>query len=196
MQEISVVIPNYNGLKYVRGCLDSLRAQTFSGFTVIFVDNGSTDGSRQLVEQEYPEVQVVALPENLGFCGAVNQGIRASRTPYVVLLNNDTEADPGFLEALLSGIQSHKNAFSCAARMLQFTDRRKIDDAGNFYNACGWAFARGKGKPMERYEKEERIFSSAAGRPFTGESCLKKSDCLTRSILLIWKIRTLATGRR
>ena len=66
MQEISVVIPNYNGLKYVRGCLDSLRAQTFSGFTVIFVDNGSTDGSRQLVEQEYPEVQVVALPENLG----------------------------------------------------------------------------------------------------------------------------------
>ena len=60
---------DYNGLKYVRGCLDSLRAQTFSGFTVIFVDNGSTDGSRQLVEQEYPEVQVVALPENLGFCG-------------------------------------------------------------------------------------------------------------------------------
>ena len=163
MQEISVVIPNYNGLKYVRGCLDSLRAQTFSGFTVIFVDNGSTDGSRQLVEQEYPEVQVVALPENLGFCGAVNRGIRASRTPYVVLLNNDTEADPGFLEALLSGIQSHKNAFSCAARMLQFTDRRKIDDAGNFYNACGWAFARGKGKPMERYEKEERIFSSCGG---------------------------------
>ena len=81
MQEISVVIPNYNGLKYVRGCLDSLRAQTFSGFTVIFVDNGSTDGSRQLVEQEYPEVQVVALPENLGFCGAVNRGIRHPAPP-------------------------------------------------------------------------------------------------------------------
>ena len=173
MQEISVVIPNYNGLKYVRGCLDSLRAQTFSGFTVIFVDNGSTDGSRQLVEQEYPEVQVVALPENLGFCGAVNQGIRASRTPYVVLLNNDTEADPGFLEALLSGIQSHKNAFSCAARMLQFTDRRKIDDAGNFYNAAAGPLPGGRGNPWSAMRRKNVSFLPAAGRPFTGESCLK-----------------------
>ena len=163
MQEISVIIPNYNGLKFVRGCLDSLRAQTFSGFSVIFVDNGSTDGSRQLVEREYPEVQVLALPENLGFCGAVNRGIRAAGTPYVVLLNNDTEAEPHFLEELLSGIRSHRNAFSCAARMLQFGDRTKIDDAGNFYNACGWAFARGKGKPMERYAREGRIFSSCGG---------------------------------
>lgn len=163
MQEISVIIPNYNGLCYVRRCLDSLRAQTFSRFAVIFVDNGSTDGSRQLVEQEYPEVQVLAFPENLGFCGAVNRGIQAADTPYVVLLNNDTETDPRFLEELYSGIRSHENAFSCAARMLQFGERTKIDDAGNFYNACGWAFARGKGKPMERYAKEGRIFSSCGG---------------------------------
>ena len=114
-----------------------------------------------------------------------------------MLLNNDTEVIPDFWRRFISGIQSHKNAFSCAARMLQFTDRTKIDDAGNFYNACGWAFARGKGKPMERYKKEERIFSSCGGAAiYRRELFVKKSDCLTRSILLIWKIRTLATGRR
>ena len=175
MQELSVVIPNYNGLQYVKGCLDSLRAQTLSDFLVIFVDNGSTDGSRELVEREYPEVQVVALPENLGFCQAVNRGIQASETPYVVLLNNDTEADPRFLEELLSGIKRKSRAFSCAAMMLQFHQRDRIDDAGNFYNAMGWAFARGKGKPAARYEKECRIFSSCGGASIYRRKALEKT---------------------
>ena len=172
MQELSVVIPNYNGLQYVKGCLDSLRAQTLSDFLVIFVDNGSTDGSRELVETE---VQVVALPENLGFCQAVNRGIQASETPYVVLLNNDTEADPRFLEELLSGIKRKSRAFSCAAMMLQFHQRDRIDDAGNFYNAMGWAFARGKGKPAARYEKECRIFSSCGGASIYRRKALEKT---------------------
>ena len=175
MQELSVVIPNYNGLQYVKGCLDSLRAQTLSDFLVIFVDNGSTDGSRELVEREYPEVQVVAQPENLGFCQAVNRGIQASETPYVVLLNNDTEADPRFLEELLSGIKRKSRAFSCAAMMLQFHQRDRIDDAGNFYNAMGWAFARGKGKPAARYEKECRIFSSCGGASIYRRKALEKT---------------------
>lgn len=174
MLEVSVVIPNYNGRKYVKGCLDSLRAQTLSEFLVIFVDNGSTDGSRELVLREYPEVQVISLPENQGFCGAVNRGIRASDTPYVVLLNNDTEVDPCFLEMLLKGIRSKKQAFSGAARMLQFHRRDLLDDAGNYYNACGWAFARGKGKPAEKYSREGRIFSACGGAAVYRRSILEE----------------------
>ena len=96
MKKITVVIPNFNGMQYVERCLDSLERQTFSDFDVIFVDNGSVDGSRELTEEKYPWVKVIALAENTGFCKAVNLGIEATQTPYVVLLNNDTEAEPDF----------------------------------------------------------------------------------------------------
>lgn len=163
MKKVSVVIPNYNGMQYVKKCLDSLMVQTLSDWEILFVDNGSSDGSRELVEREYPQVKVIALAENTGFCRAVNEGIRAAEAEYVVLLNNDTEATPDFLEELYQGIRSKKKAFSGGAMMLQFHDREIIDDAGNFYNALGWAFARGKGKPAVNYEKEKRIFSSCGG---------------------------------
>ena len=100
MKKITVVIPNFNGMQYVERCLDSLERQTFSDFDVIFVDNGSVDGSRELTEEKYPWVKVIALAENTGFCKAVNLGIEATQTPYVVLLNNDTEAEPDFLREM------------------------------------------------------------------------------------------------
>lgn len=163
MKKVSVIIPNYNGMQYVKRCLDSLMAQTLKDWEILFIDNGSADGSRELVEKEYPLVKVIALPENLGFCGAVNIGIRAATAPYVVLLNNDTEAEPEFLQELYDGIRRKPRAFSGGAMMLQFHDRKKIDDAGNFYNALGWAFALGKGKPAADYNKERKIFSACGG---------------------------------
>ena len=163
MKKVSVIIPNYNGMQYVKRCLDSLMAQTLKDWEILFIDNGSADGSRELVEKEYPLVKVIALPENLGFCGAVNIGIHAATAPYVVLLNNDTEAEPEFLQELYDGIRRKPRAFSGGAMMLQFHDREKIDDAGNFYNALGWAFALGKGKPAADYNKERKIFSACGG---------------------------------
>ena len=163
MKKVSVIIPNYNGMQYVKRCLDSLMEQTLKDWEILFIDNGSADGSRELVEKEYPLVRVIALPENLGFCGAVNIGIHAATAPYVVLLNNDTEAEPEFLQELYDGIRRKPRAFSGGAMMLQFHDREKIDDAGNFYNALGWAFALGKGKPAADYNKERKIFSACGG---------------------------------
>ena len=86
MKKITVVIPNFNGIQYVERCLDSLKRQTFSEFDVIFVDNGSVDGSRELTEEKYPWVRVIALAENTGFCKAVNIGIEATQTPCVDLI--------------------------------------------------------------------------------------------------------------
>lgn len=177
MKKVSVIIPNYNGMQYVKRCLDSLKVQTLKEFDILFVDNGSTDGSRELVEKEYPYVKVIPLAENEGFCKAVNEGIRAAKTEYVVLLNNDTEAEPEFLTELYEGIRKKKNVFSAGAMMLQFHDRDKIDDAGNFYNALGWAFARGKGKPEERYRKEKKIFSSCGGAAIYRTELVKELGC-------------------
>lgn len=163
MKRVSVVIPNYNGMQYIKACLDSLMQQTIKDWEILFVDNGSTDGSREFVEREYPQVTVIPLSENTGFCHAVNVGIQKAEAEYVVLLNNDTEAEPEFLEMLYEGIRVKQNAFSGSAKMIQFHNRRCIDDAGDFYNAFGWAFARGKGKPEEKYNQEKKIFSSCGG---------------------------------
>ena len=161
--EVTIVIPNYNGIKYLPACLDALRRQDLPEFETIVVDNGSEDASRTLIREEYPEVRLICLPENQGFCGAVNVGIRESRTPFVILLNNDTEALPGFARGLLEAIKKDPRRFSCSAKMIQFHDRTRIDDAGNRYTALGWAYARGKGRPRERYSREEAVFAACAG---------------------------------
>lgn len=163
MQEVSVIIPNFNGMAYLDGVLSGLECQTVRNFEVILVDNGSSDGSCAFVTSSYPWVHVIELPENFGFCKAVNEGIKASRAPYVLLLNNDIEVTPDFIEEMLAAIRRHKKAFSCAARMIQFHDRDRLDDAGNYYCALGWAYARGKGKDIHTCEKEEKIFASCAG---------------------------------
>ena len=96
MQEVSVIIPNFNGMAYLDGVLAGLECQTVSNFDVILVDNGSNDGSCAFVAARYPWVHLIELPENFGFCKAVNEGIRASRSPYVLLLNNDIEVTENF----------------------------------------------------------------------------------------------------
>ena len=161
--EISVIIPNYNGIAYLEGVLGSLERQTLKDFEVILVDNGSTDGSGSFTAVRYPWVKLIELSENFGFCKAVNEGIRASKAPYVLLLNNDTEVDPAFLEEMKAALERHPKAFSCSARMVQFQNRELLDDAGNFYCALGWSYARGKGKNIHTYEKEEKIFASCGG---------------------------------
>ena len=191
--EVSVIIPNFNGIAFLDSVLGSLEGQTLKNFEVILVDNGSADGSCSFVSANYPWVHIIELPDNFGFCRAVNEGIKAAKAPYVLLLNNDTEVKEDFVEQMLLAIRRHKNAFSCAARMVQYHDRDKLDDAGNYYCALGWSFARGKGKNIDLYQKEEKIFSACGGRSevqlFIVKRSWKRSDILMRSISHIWRIR-------
>lgn len=187
--EVSVIIPNFNGIAFLDSALGSLEGQTLKNFEVILVDNGSADGSCSFVSANYPWVHIIELPDNFGFCRAVNEGIKAAKAPYVLLLNNDTEVKEDFVEQMLLAIRRHKNAFSCAARMVQYHDRDKLDDAGNYYCALGWSFARGKGKNIDLYQKEEKIFQPAEVQLFIVKRSWKRSDILMRSISHIWRIR-------
>lgn len=174
MPDVTIVIPNYNGISFLDACLRSVSEQIEVSAEIIVVDNGSVDGSREFIETHFPQCRLVCLDRNCGFCRAVNEGIARARSPYVILLNNDTEVKPDFAVCLLRAIQSDERRFSCAARMLQYQERELLDDAGDFYCAFGWGIARGKGKPASRYNREEKIFSSCAGAAIYRKELLKK----------------------
>lgn len=160
----TVVIPNYNGAKYIEACLDSVFAAD-SKVKVIVVDNASTDAGLQLLEDKYADREnftLIPLDENTGFCHAVNVGIEEAGTEYVFLLNNDTTIERDCIRELEAVLDAEEKVFSACAKMICMYQPDKLDDAGDFYNALGWAFARGKDRPIESCEKQGRIFSCCA----------------------------------
>lgn len=177
MKEVTIVIPNYNGKKLLKNCLDTLEAQTEKAFQVLVVDNGSTDGSTELTFGKL-DLEYIRLEENLGFCGAVNLGIEKTTTPYVILLNNDTEADPDFVKELLAAIRRSPKIFSCGAQMIDYKDHSILDNAGDLYTAMGWAVARGKGKACAGFEEPVKVFSCCAGAAIYSMEALRKTGGL------------------
>ena len=176
MKEIAVVIPNYNGVKFLQECLQSLAEQEGDTpeYEVIVVDNGSADGSIDLMEREFPQVRIITLSENTGFCHAVNVGINASDAPYVILLNNDTKVKKRFVRELYNAIKRRPDAFSVSAKMLLWDRPELLDDAGDRYCVLGWAFARGKGRPAAAYCKEAEVFSACGGAAIYRRSIFQK----------------------
>lgn len=171
----TVIIPNFNGIIYIKNCLDSLLEDRENcAFDIIVVDNHSTDGSKELVQRDYPLVKVIAFDENTGFCKAVNAGIEAAKTEYVILLNNDTTVEKGFVSALEATLENYPKAFSVGAKMVDMKNPSVIDDAGDFYCALGWAFARGCGKPAEKYDKVKEVFSACGGAVIYRKSIMEQ----------------------
>lgn len=162
MPEVTVIIPNYNGKKLLENCIGTLERQSCPDFELLIVDNGSTDGSTEIASETL-KLKWIKLKENTGFCGAVNTGIANTITPYFILLNNDTEVDTYFVEALLTAVKSSEKLFSCGAQMLDYRRHDIIDNAGDFYTVLGWAVARGKGKEKTFFEKEKEVFSCCGG---------------------------------
>ena len=161
MKKVTIIIPNYNGLVFMETCLKALEKQTCRDFDLLVVDNGSTDGSAQWLKEH--AIPSVFLAENTGFSGAVNVGIRAAETPYVILLNNDTEAEPEYVEELLKAIERSPGIFSVSPKMVQMYHRELMDDAGDLSSIMGWAYQRGVGRETWRYDRPCRVFSACAG---------------------------------
>lgn len=161
MKKVTVIIPNYNGLQFMEPCMRALESQTCKDFEVLVVDNGSTDGSAEWLKAH--EVPTIFLADNTGFSGAVNVGIQAAKTPYVILLNNDTEAETEYVGALLHAIERSPRIFSVSPKMVQMHQPEFIDDAGDMYSIMGWAYQRGVGQEADRYDRACHIFSACAG---------------------------------
>ena len=170
---IDIVIPNYNGNKYLKKCIDSLYTQTYSNFRIIIIDNGSNDSDYKWLNK-YKNLIFKKLGKNYGFDKAVNEGIKLSNTEYVVLLNNDTVAKENWLEELTKCIERDKKIFSVCSKMLRYDDKNLIDDAGDEYNILGWGYKRGDGQHISKYNNTEEVFSSCAGAAIYRRSILDK----------------------
>ena len=191
--DVTIIIPNHNGADDLRTCLRALEQQTHPA-DVIVVDDGSTDDSADIArtfetraENGSPEageasgkggirsLVVLQHTSNRGFAAAVNTGIRKATTPYVILLNNDTEAEADFTKQLVRAIKRRKNAFAVQAMLVQAgTDI--IDSSGDYFCALGWAFSPGRDKPVSAYERPARIMSACAGAAIYDRMTLEELD--------------------
>jgi len=159
---VSVVIVNFNGLRFLETCLSSLARQTFKNFEIILVDNNSSDGSAGYIRERFPMVTLIETGKNLGFAGGTNTGIHASRGDYILTLNNDTITDPYLIENMVRPMASESRLGMCASKML-FPDGR-INSTGICISRSGAAWDRGIfEKDSGQYDTEQEVFGPSAG---------------------------------
>lgn len=164
MAKIDLIIPSYNGAALLPTCLGALRKQTRQDFKVTVVDDGGSDATPALLAAHYPEVQLLRLERNRGLAAAVNAGLAATFAPLVVLLNNDTEAAPDWLAALVGALERYP-AYAFAASKLRLFDRRDhLHSAGDFYRIDGEPGSRGVWQQDRgQYDALSEVFGPCAG---------------------------------
>ncbi len=145
--EVTVVIVNYNGGDYLRGCLASLAAQTFQNFETIIVDNASNDNSLDRIVEKPLRLAILKQTKNLGFAGGNNVGAKAGKGKWLALLNPDAEAAPDWLEAMMRALEQRPTHRMLASLQISLHDAAKLDGAGDCYLAYGYAWRGGFGHP-------------------------------------------------
>ena len=175
---VAVIIPNWNGAHLLRPCLASLLAQTYDDFEVIVVDNASHDESLALIEREFPTVRTLALSTNGGYSGGCNAGIQHSQAEIVVMLNNDTEAEPDWLAHLIAGLDRHPEAGMATSRIMLYDRRDILNAAGDLYRRDGTPDCAACGSPTARLTiAKSWSLAVRAGRWRCDAPCSTRSGC-------------------
>lgn len=166
MTRVSVIIPNYNGRRFLDTCLGALLRQTYAEelIEVILVDDASTDDSVAYVRERYPRVKIVELVHNSGLAAGCNAGARAAAGDLLVMLNNDTEPEAGWLAALVDVAEAHPRVGAVASKMLLFDRRDTLHNAGDVMGADGiprnrgvWEVDRGQ------FDARTEVFGGCGG---------------------------------
>jgi len=161
---LSVVVVNWNSRADLEACLHSLRAQTHGELEVVVVDNASTDGSVELVREQFPEVALLQQSDNLGFAEGCNIGIRATRGPWVAMLNNDAVAEPGWAEALVRAADEvGERAGMLQSLMLFQHDPNSVNSTGIELTRTGGGRDRSEHAARPVGLSREEIFCPTAG---------------------------------
>lgn len=169
---VGVVIVNWNGRIHLERCLDAMACQITRSFEVVVVDNGSADGSAEMVRQRFPHVRLLCQPRNLGFAEANNVGIRLLSNPFVATLNNDTEPRPDWLDQLTAPALVDERVGMVASKMLFAHRPGVINSAGIAMDRVGIAWDRLGGRPDRGAGPVEEVFGPCAGAALYRRSML------------------------
>lgn len=195
---VSVVVPNWNGLRFLDDCLESVLGQEVDGgVEVILVDNASTDGSPAHVRRRFPAVRVIEAGANLGFSAGCNLGIRAARGRHVVLLDNDSRARPGWLQALLAAAGADPEAGAIASKLLLLGRTAVLNGAGLVLFDDGFGANRGWEEPDRgQFEVREEVFGAPGNGMLLNRRALAEVGLLDESFFayyddadLCWRMR-------
>ena len=156
-QEVSIIIVNWNGKHYLDTCLSSILNQTYKNFEIIMVDNASTDGSVEYVQEKYPSVKIIQTKENLGFAKGCNVGMRASNADYIVTLSNDTRVEQKWLEELVKVAETDEKIGICGSKLILMDTPTIYNSAGFFIILNALIYDRAPSKKVGRYEKLEQV---------------------------------------
>jgi GT2 family glycosyltransferase len=165
MTFFSVVITSLNGEKALPPCLSALFKTRWKDFEVILVDNGSTDGTSEMVRQGWGAVKIIRAEKNLGFAGGNNLGMRAAKGDWIVLLNDDTEVHPGWLQALDEVAALHKDAGILGCKLL-YPDGKTIQHAGGWIEPNGLTHHKGYGEEDKGQYNELKECEYVTGAAF------------------------------
>jgi len=174
---VSIVIVSWNALDTIQKCLPSVVQTAFDGFEILFADNASSDASVEWVESSFPEVRIILHPENWGFARGNNEAVKHARGEIIILLNNDVEVPPDWLDPIVKAFDSDP-AIGAAQPILHQFDRRSEFEysgaAGGFLDRFGYPFARGR--LFDTLEKDEGQYDSEYSR--TSEIFWASGTCL------------------
>ena len=131
--KVSVNIVTWNGEKYIESCIQSVLNQTFQDFSVLIIDNGSTDATVSLIKERFPQLKVVLSKDNTGFSKAHNKAIHWTSSDYVLCLNQDVVLKKDFLEKAVNFLDSKKDAGAIAGKLLKLHE--EIGD--DLIDSCG-----------------------------------------------------------
>lgn len=162
MPKVSIIILNWNGKRFLRRCLLSLRRVTYAKLEVILVDNNSSDGSVAFVRKHFPWVKLVASKKNNGFAKGNNLGAQMANGKYLLFLNNDTRVSPAFLTPLVEEMQKDKT-IGCLQPQMRVMDEPTLqDEAGSYLTWFGFLYHYGyrKNHALSLYRKKREIFSA------------------------------------
>jgi GT2 family glycosyltransferase len=164
LADTTVIIPTYNGIAVLETCLRSLATQKYQSFSVLIIDNGSTDGTTSMIEKVYPSASVLRFESNLGFAKAVNKGIRSVVTPFVLLLNNDTVVESDFIGILVCSLRNSPKNVAAINPMVLNIDGSAVENCGFFIDKKWRAHHIAAGvRPNEVKNEPAEIFGVNAG---------------------------------
>lgn len=203
-KKVFVIVLNWNGWKDTVECVESLEKIDYPDLRLLIIDNGSTDGSEEILRKRFPGLTILETETNLGFAGGANFGMRHALNEgadYVILLNNDTIADPAFVKALVTEAEKNRDAGLLCSKVYFYDRRDVIWYAGASFNELlGWGRLRGYNLPgKDKFEKAEETgraggCSIMATREFCEKAGLLDEEYFCYCEDLDWGMRARKLG--